>query len=516
MKKIPAEVTKYLNQNGPRKPVFDCEAGVARPTPDSSQLKHRLVVIGDSLSHGFQSGAVFNTELSYPAIIAHELGWFQQFRYPKYAHLGGLPLNLEVLLRRAERRFGLEISGWREIRQAAADVWQLMDDIETYWERGDGNVLSSNGEINHCLAVYGWDLRDALALTSHECQKALKPAKNNLIKQAVQNASERAALRVYPAASNANLTFFSAARALAADGGIETLIVFLGANNALQTVTRLDVVWSKNPGFDDPAVKANYTVWQPSHFKRELNRVVAEVRKIGARRVIWCTVPHVTVAPIARGVDHKKGTPYFDYYTRPWISDADFDRRTDKHLTGEEVRAVDAAIDMYNDAITAVVCAERTSSDWYLFDVSGLMDRLAHRRYIEDGLARPNWWTEYQLPAALQALTPKVDSQFLTADGAGGRRTGGLFSLDGVHPTTVGYGIIAQELIKVMCHAGVVFNDEEGNPRQGPVEVDFNRLIQADTLVKSPPQNIGFALDSLGWLDETIGWVARTAGANIG
>ena len=29
-------------------------------------------------------------------------------------------------------------------------------------------------------------------------------------------------------------------------------------------------------------------------------------------------------------------------------------------------------------------------------------------------------------------------SRFLTADGRGGRATGGLFSLDGVHPTTVG------------------------------------------------------------------------------
>ena len=81
MKQTPDEVKDYLaGPNCPRKPVFDCEADVPRPKPADDQLKHRLVVIGDSLSHGFQSGAIFNTELSYPAIIAHELGWFHEYR----------------------------------------------------------------------------------------------------------------------------------------------------------------------------------------------------------------------------------------------------------------------------------------------------------------------------------------------------------------------------------------------------------------------------------------------------
>ena len=40
------------------------------------------------------------------------------------------------------------------------------------------------------------------------------------------------------------MTLLDAAAALGADGGIETLIVFLGANNALGAVTDLRVAWS--------------------------------------------------------------------------------------------------------------------------------------------------------------------------------------------------------------------------------------------------------------------------------
>jgi hypothetical protein len=37
------------------------------------------------------------------------------------------------------------------------------------------------------------------------------------------------------------------------------------------------------------------------------------------------------------------------------------------------------------------------------------------------------------------------------------RTPGGLFALDGVHPTTIAYGLVAQELINVMQVAGVQF-----------------------------------------------------------
>ena len=67
--------------------------------------------------------------------------------------------------------------------------------------------------------------------------------------------------------------------------------------------------------------------------------------------------------------------------------------------------AVDSVIDQYNYAIEqAVRDARREGRDWYLLDVAGILDRLASRRYIDDPLARPEWYSKYELPAGLKAL----------------------------------------------------------------------------------------------------------------
>jgi hypothetical protein len=519
-----------------RVPVFDPTLRIAVDIPRNGSPEHRLVVIGDSLSHGFQSGAVFNTDISYPAIIAYELGWLDQFRYPRYPGFGGLPLNLEFLLRDLEQNVGppFELWDWRTYYR----IHRFMDEVENYWERGPGQTAPDLASINHCLAVYGWDLRDALERTAASCEQAIERPSENAIAQLVENANYRAAMRVYPHWSDETrrMTLFDAAAALggehdiSTDCGIETLVVFLGSNNALQAITKLEVDWSKDPdsngrgGFQDLAAKNDYTVWQPKHFAEELKEVVAAVERIEARHVIWCTVPHVTIAPLARGGPGKvtEGSRYYSYYTRPWVSDDDFRSWRDLHITDRHARAVDCAIDMYNEKIQQVIENARRGAngagprDWYLLDIAGLLDRLAARRYITDRLARPPWWIEYPLPSTLAALDPSPDSQFLASDGRGGRASGGLFSIDGVHPTTVNYGIVAQEIINIMQQAGVEFRHPNGTPRTGPVTVDFDRLLRRDTLVRQPPQNLDSGLGALGWLDETFGWVARALNFSFG
>ena len=126
--------------------------------------------------------------------------------------------------------------------------------------------------------------------------------------------------------------------------------------------------------------------------------------------------------------------------------------------------------------------------------------------------ATPDWWTPYPLPTALQRLDPQPDTQFLVADGKGGRLKGGLISLDGVHPTTIAYGLLAQELIRVMELAGVRFSTPEGVPREGPIQVDFDRLIRLDTLVSSPPQNLASTLRIVGWVDQSLDVFSRLFG----
>jgi hypothetical protein len=521
----PQEVRdRAANGGSPREPNFDPTLGVELKSVWKGEPRHRLVVIGDSLSHGFQSAAIFNTDLSYGAIIAYELGWLDSFRYPRYGGTGGLPLNIELLLRDLERHVGSTIN-ILEVPHALYRAREFMDGVEDYWERGAGSETPKAVGINHALAMYGWDLRDTLGWTAKELQKAIKKPKDDLISQIVENNSERAALRVYPGGDDSELTLFQAAAKLGedrdettTDNGIETLIVFLGANNALQSVTNLDVTWS-GEGYDDLKKKSAYTVWTPEHFRAELKLTAEAVRGINARHVIWCTVPHVTIVPIARGVGGKlrPGSRYFAYYTRPWIPDKDFSAHEDPNITGPEARAVDYAIDIYNTDIEATVRAERrgegpgkAARDWYLLDIAGILDRLASRRYIDDPNARPAWWKPYVLPPIIKALKPEPDSRFLTGDGNGGRATGGLFSLDGVHPTTIAYGLIAQEMINIMQTAGVAFRHATGEVRLAPIAVDFNRLILRDTLIRFPPQILSSGLHVLAWADERLDWVRRT------
>ena len=77
-------------------PVADGTFGipVELDVRDGPAPVNRLVTIGDSLTHGFKSFAVSDTELSYPAMIAGALGWGSTFRFATYPGPGGLPLSL--------------------------------------------------------------------------------------------------------------------------------------------------------------------------------------------------------------------------------------------------------------------------------------------------------------------------------------------------------------------------------------------------------------------------------------
>jgi hypothetical protein len=506
----------------PREPVTDSTVGVKVAAASSyGTPRHRLVTIGDSLTHGFQSGAIFHTDVSFPAIIAWELGCYDEFRFPIYPGFGGIPFNLEFLIADLEDRFGSEVS-WLELPLALYRVRQHLAEAEAWWDKGPGSVVPPSKGINHNLGIYGWDLRDALSRTADTAKAAWRVPDGWRAVPLVRNADSIAAMRVLDSARNSvgqGLTPFEAAAALGDEGaregpsesgdpgdGIETLIVFLGANNALGSVLSLSVRWSGD-GYDDLREKAAFNVWRPTHFAAELRLVAEEVRKIRARHVIWGTVPHVTIAALARGVGGKvrPGSRYFRHYTRPWISDSDFDPDEDHpYLIADDARAVDSAIDQYNDAIVETVRNGRKDGrDWRLLDVSGLLDRMAFRRYVEDPeMERPPWWSPYPLPDELAALEPPPDTRFFASD-ATGITAGGLVSLDGVHPTTIAYGILAREFIKVMEEAGVEFRDSAGAPRS-QVDVDFERLLALDSLLTSPPASLSSDLASIAWFDQRI------------
>jgi hypothetical protein len=204
-----------------REPVWDPTLGIPVEIVWQGTAAHRLVTIGDSLTHGFASGAVYQTDLSYSAIIADELGW-DGLRYPRYGGPGGLPLNLELLTRELDQHFGATLDWW-ELPMALFRGRQFMDQVEDYWERGAGAVVPDQLATNHVLAVYGWGLRDALDRTAESCAAEIGAPTDDLVHQVVQNYGARAALRVLPRATEADhrRTVFDAAAALGAQMGTQ-------------------------------------------------------------------------------------------------------------------------------------------------------------------------------------------------------------------------------------------------------------------------------------------------------
>ncbi len=456
--------------------------------------KHRLVTVGDSITQGVRSGAAVDGRLSWPQFLADAMGVGDGFRSPIVATADrGLPVNLEHLATEVLDRFGTKLS-WHEVPLAALLVRRWMDQVEDHWEAGPGSVppvVDPEAGPYHNLGILGFDLRDALSLTAAECDRRIPGvrADDDLIDQVPEAAGLRIARRVL-ATAGPDKTVFDAAQAIADDGGLEVLVVMLGSNNALQVASNLELHWS-GPGYDDLDAKGRYTLWQPHHFAAEYDAVVEAAAAVGAEHTVLTTVPHVTIIPLARGVNGKMapGSRYFEYYTRIWIDDDSFQPGRDKHITHSEARDADAAIDAYNEHIRAAAAAR--GAGWHVFELGDRLDSMATKRYIEDRSARPAGFVPYQWPEPLDRLDPLLGTRFFRSKS--GRRTeGGIFSLDGIHPTVVGSALIAHELSLLLRHAGVQVSD-----------VDLGAALQSDELNTDPPDIVDSVLGIAGWLDQT-------------
>ncbi|MBI5367328.1 MAG: hypothetical protein HZA54_09845 [Planctomycetes bacterium] len=477
-----------------------------------------LVVVGDSLSQGFQNGAICRTDWSYPALLARCLG-APAFRVPDFAGEGGLPLNLEALIRLLNHRYGDHLTLLDSV-PALLTVRSFMDRVEDYWERGDGDAPSPTGPLHHNLACWGFDLGDSDTLTEALCRRAIPPPSDDLIKQIPEFAKYRSARRTLNparAAAGEELTQLGAAAALArAEGGIENLVLFLGANNCLGSVTRLAIRWSEEADLYRPAHQRTANLWTPEHFRRLLDRVAPAVAALDARRVFVATVPHVTIPPVCRGVSVEAAPGaarsfdgYYEYYTHFWIWDADFRKDPTRYprLTREEARRIDRTIDAYNAALRETAAAR----GWHVVELCALLDGLAYRR--SGGTPNQAIPVDLTLALARHAGTvgrirpdgrPVLDTRYLGLFPAHAdperRYRGGIFSLDGVHPTTIGYGLIANVFLAEMRRAGATIRRE----------LDWDAIVAADTLVTDTPKCLGDVQRVLAFLSK---WLAELMAA---
>jgi hypothetical protein len=515
---------------------------------------HRLVSIGRSVTQGMKSFAVLEPQFSYPAIIAHEMGLSEdEFRYPYFSGKGSLPMNIEYLLRKLDQTFGENVN-FLELPFAAFLLREWMDEIEDYWERGPGTPPINYEGNFHNLAVWSFEVQDSYQVTAKLCQQIISqnPPSDNWIKQIPEHAMLSMARRILNPSHSSDPEKLKASQVeratdMARKDGIENLVINLGANNILLSVVDLVyeesdewTVKQKNPEFRSETHhpnKKHVTVYTPKHYEQLLDRLMLKVEQMnsgkGVKRVFWGTVPPVTIFPVCRGVggrmnsseelqspygDRDRHHPdwyrrYFKFYTRPWISDARFDSEVDPHLTGKEIIRIDGTISIYNELLKDKVDQhnQRRKSagkvkDWFIIDFHKLLDELAFRRYQEDpSVPRPDGWQPYKLPPEYEKLN--LDTRFLRSR-QGQLVAGGLFSLDGVHPTTVGSGIVAQEVIDEMQRRGVEFyklsTGKQKIKRNAPIKVDYARLVRLDTLITKLPSTMDDLWDRLQDGDEIL------------
>ncbi len=502
------------------KPELDPTLGIRLgSSPTATAGRHRLVALGDSLTHGFQSLAIHKTSLSYPALIARQLNWLKEpgrptadgyFRFPTYDEAGGLPLNLEECLRSLRGRLGGILSFFRVLRFAHG--------VARYWNSKKSLEWQSDGRM-HNLAVYSYRVSDATTRKKENVQRqtgSVRPARNSFsLLSAIRNYAtvsddvDRAALRVFYDADKW-MTLTDIVKAHGEDGGIETLVVMLGANNVLSSVIHLSYdSWATTQTPDEDLAAAR--IWSPTLFRQDWHGLIKKLEGVNADHVIVSSVPHVTIIPLCAGIGGRlhPTSRYYRYYTHVWLKeqfDVEFPD-TFPYFTGDQARAIDSAIDQYNLAIKESVIAQRERGrDWYFFDLCGLFDRLAYRRYPHSGsddecVATPSWWDEvgpFQMPPGLTIEGPRgshvPDTRFLRTDGYDIVQ-GGLIALDGVHPTTIGYGIVADEILRIMRDSARI---EDANA------IDFERLKKEDTLIARPLKDLGADLTAIARINSLI------------
>lgn len=462
----------------------------------------RLFTIGDSISQGVMSLGVARTHLAYSTWIARALGVdvgdafsSPAYRVPDYpAH--GLLLDLEAVLRRLYLAFGSRIDGL-EWAALVTEINRVLDASEDYYERGEGAGPYRGGSVPwfHNVSVYGFDVADAWLVTPALCKEriAAAPGADDGFLHVPNASFYRAALRVLNPSRDGRLDGFSQLDWLAHHAhreGVESLLLWLGPNNAVGSAILLSIAATEdNPerrpvslGFDE-RTRAQWNLWMPDDFVAEYGELLDRVDWIMRRnehpgwRVFVANVPHVTIAPLAAGVgDPLPGVPrYFPYYTYPPLARGTrLIEAGAPHLTEAEARLIDATVDACNAQIAALLedkNARHSARRYHLVDISGSLDTAAYRRTGGE--------PTYEFPAYFKdGVAPPMDTRYYHVDRAGRRVAGGIVSLDGVHPSVIGQGLLAHEFLKVMKEAGVDGAD--------PDRLPWPRIVASDTLYQDP------------------------------
>lgn len=454
-----------------------------------SKPKHKLAVMGDSLSQGFQNGGIYRTDLSFPAFLRDCWEPKPDFDQPLFTAQAGIPLNLEVLTRGLSEELGDTLE-WQEYPRAITHLISTLKRVKSYWE-GKYKPLQRPRDIPyHNQSVWGFAMNDMWMInekysTNHVETQPESYSIFDLLPDHAMHITAGLVLNPSFGEKFADNSQIDNIQYLQDHGGIENLIVSAGPNNIVGAVSDLKFIFSEPKDLNVLPSERTYTVYRPEHFEQEFREMAERVSRVGARRIFTHTMPYITIPPVSRGVNEDKSrkghTGYFDYYTRFWIWDSDFNPDVHPHLTKEEAISLDQHVDIYNNIIREV----SREYGWVTVPLNRYVSKLARRRL--GGRRRIGYPEEFCRAMERNPMTadlakdrknPQLSTDYLRI-GKESKKIykGGLFSLDGIHPTTIGYGLIAQLYKETMEENGVSFDKQ----------LDWDNIIAHDTLLTDPP-----------------------------
>lgn len=450
--------------------------------------KHKLVVLGDSVGQGFQNGGVYRTDLSFPNFLAQCFEPEPDLDQPLFTAQGGIPLNLEILVRGLSDEYGDKLE-WNEYVPAINHLYQTLKRIKKYWEGGFKSLRRDHPTPYHNQSVWGFAMNDTWMITEKKAREHIKSQPEtfsvfDVLPDHAMYTTARLVLNPTLGKKFAQHTLLDNINYLQENGGIENLIVTLGHNNIIGAATDLKFQYSEKEDLNALPSERSYTVYRPEHFEQEFRTMAEKVSQIGAERVITQTIPYVTIPPVTRGINEdrsRKQIGYFDYYTRFWIWDSNFDPDRHPYLTKEEAIKLDQAVDEYNTIIRTVA----KEYGWIVVPLNKYVSAIARRRLggklkipYPDDFCQAMKRNPKTAHLVTEGNKSKLSTEYLRIDRHKRRvYKGGIFSLDGIHPTTIGYGLIAHAYYQTMQEHGIEFQKK----------LNWDHIIASDSLVTDPP-----------------------------
>lgn len=496
----------------------------------------KLFAIGDSLTQGFMSGAAAQAHQSYVKLVADVLQ-AEPFNVCDHWPRGGIPQNFEELFRTLEKRFGNDISGPLEWPLAINTISNFLDSIEEYWETGEGRYdlrYPKPHDYFHNSAIWGFRIADAWNLNAKISKELILKDKDSqgdgwfALPSAAFYRTVNRMLNPQQKPECDGLSVLgwlnehvTNSKLSGNKDGVENLIVWLGNNNVLGTALSL------KPNQTTAIKKGNksylphelshvereflpngegrkWNLWRPNHFKAEygelIKRIDQTMRKNPADvdwKVFVANVPHVTIIPLTKGMGEQfniikkdrhgksKVRTYFKYYGYFFLEEQDLrDAWKDQYLTLQDAIFIDDTIDEYNNLIDEILVEYNKAHDkprYFLTDTNDALANMAWKR--NQGMPT------YKLPDPIRLKYPPVNTKYYNAAFDGKKnilKDGGIFSLDGVHPTAIGQGVIAAEFLSVMSKAGVL---NKAGKSVSPSSLNWEGpqgIIQSDTLYQKP------------------------------